>query len=667
MDGERDPASTPGSRSSLVDASVAPVILEVVDFSKSFGPVRAVRSLSLDVRDGEVHAICGHNGAGKSTLVKALVGLVKPDEGVIRFDGEEISLRNPHDAQAHGIALVNQELSLVPELSVEDNIFLGGLDVPLVYRRRRLSEHARSVLDQLGLRHVQLGTAVESLSIGERQLVEIARLLVRDARLLILDEPTATLSKPEIERVFKAMRDLVAQGRSVIFVSHRLDEVFELCDRVTVLRDGQRVATHEIHAIDRRTLIENMLGEMEGARAMVDHEHVAARVGRGCRQDRAAQRAGERRRRLAHARERSHHGPRRPGRVGYEHDPPRARRARAERLRDGRSPGREGSAEHAAAGRRRGRAVHPERPAARRALPRPDGRAQPDGRAAPPTEPARRSAASPDPACGAGARHHDGRLRRQARLSGREPQRRQPAEGAARPRSPARGDGAAGPRRADARRRRRRARRHPQPRSRGGPQRHCRDLLLHGARRGPRPRGRRRHDLPRANRLGRATGRGVGLRDPRRHDDEPCFEHRRQHREHHDGPRRHRTPAARGRRHRPCRLDRDPRGGDDLRSLHDHRLPDGEQHEGDPHSGVVRRDHRRRAHGHHPQRQPLLARPRADRRDLRDGLPLLAPLRPRRRDHRDVAARPRDRRRAGIRGRRLGSEPDHHHDRRGRA
>src|SRR6478609_2834432 len=273
MDGKRDPAITPGSRLPLVDPSVAPVILEVVDFSKSFGPVRAVRSLSLDVRVGEVHAICGHNGAGKSTLVKALVGLVKPDEGEIRFEGQEISLRNPHDAQSYGIALVNQELSLVPELSVEDNIYLGGLDVPLVYRRARLSENARTVLDQLGLRHVQLGTAVETLSIGERQLVEIARLLVRDARLLILDEPTATLSKPEIERVFRATRDLVAQGRSVIFVSHRLDEVFELCDRVSVLRDGRRVGTHEIGEIDRRSLIEHMLGEMEGAAAQVQHEH----------------------------------------------------------------------------------------------------------------------------------------------------------------------------------------------------------------------------------------------------------------------------------------------------------------------------------------------------------------------------------------------------------
>jgi ABC-type sugar transport system ATPase subunit len=249
------------------------VVLEVEGLSKSFGPVRAVRSLSLDVRAGEVHAVCGHNGAGKSTLVKTLVGLVRPDEGVIRFEGEELSLRNPQDAQSHGIALVNQELSLVPELSVEDNVYLGGVDVPLVYRRRRLSEGAREVLDQLGLRHVQLGTPVETHSIGERQLVEIARLLVRDARLLILDEPTATLSKPEIERVFRATRDLVAQGRSVIFVTHRLDEVFEPCDRVTVLRDGQRVSTHEIHEIDRRSLIEHMLGEMEGVKTMQEHEH----------------------------------------------------------------------------------------------------------------------------------------------------------------------------------------------------------------------------------------------------------------------------------------------------------------------------------------------------------------------------------------------------------
>ena len=123
------------------------MLLEVVDLSKSYGPVKAVRGLSLDVRIGEVHALCGHNGAGKSTLVKSLVGLVRPDEGTIRLDGRELSLRNPHEAQGYGIALVNQELSLVPELSVEDNIFLGGLHVPLLYRRRRLS--SRRVLTSL--------------------------------------------------------------------------------------------------------------------------------------------------------------------------------------------------------------------------------------------------------------------------------------------------------------------------------------------------------------------------------------------------------------------------------------------------------------------------------------------------------------------------------------
>ena len=188
------------------------MILEVIDFSKSYGPVQAVRDLSLDIRVGEVHAICGHNGAGKSTLVKALVGLVRPDEGVIRFDGEEISLRNPHDAQATRHRAREPGAEPRPRAERRGQHLSRGLDVPLVYRRRRLSEQRARRLDQLGLPHVQLATAVETLSIGERQLVEIARLLVRDARLLILDEPTATLSKPEIERVFKATRDLVARG-----------------------------------------------------------------------------------------------------------------------------------------------------------------------------------------------------------------------------------------------------------------------------------------------------------------------------------------------------------------------------------------------------------------------------------------------------------------------
>jgi ABC-type sugar transport system ATPase subunit len=240
-------------------------LLEIERLSKAYGPIQAAAELTLDVKSGEVHGICGHNGAGKSTLVKSLVGLVRPDSGTIRLEGEPIVLRDPQDAQSRGIAIVNQELSLVPTLSVEDNICLGGADVPLRYRRREFSARARGVLDDLGLERVSLGAPVESLPIGERQLVEIARLLVRDARLVILDEPTATLSKPEIERVFRATRELVARGHAVIFVSHRLDEVFELCDRVTVLRDGRVVGTHAIGEIDRRSLISMILGELEGS------------------------------------------------------------------------------------------------------------------------------------------------------------------------------------------------------------------------------------------------------------------------------------------------------------------------------------------------------------------------------------------------------------------
>lgn len=241
-------------------------LLEIDGLSKSYGAIRALRGVSLSICPGEVHGICGHNGAGKSTLVKSLVGLVRPDSGTIRIDGQEVHLRGPQHAQAHGIAIVDQELSLVPALSVEDNIYLGGLDVPFFHRRSALRRRARSLLDSLGLGHVPLSALVERLPIGERQLVEVARLLTRNARLLILDEPTATLSKLEIERVFAAVRELVAQQRSVIFVSHRLDEVFELCHRVTVFRDGERVATHAIGELDRSALISLMLGEMEGER-----------------------------------------------------------------------------------------------------------------------------------------------------------------------------------------------------------------------------------------------------------------------------------------------------------------------------------------------------------------------------------------------------------------
>jgi ABC-type sugar transport system ATPase subunit len=259
------------------DADSVRPVLEAREISKSFGPVRALRDVSFDVWPSEVHGLCGHNGAGKSTLVRIFVGLAKPDSGSLLIENEPVVLRDPQHAQSHGIALVDQELSLVATLTVEENLFLGGIDVPLLHRRRGMRERARELLDRIGLEHVALSERVERLAIGERQLVEIARLLSRHARVLILDEPTATLSEKEIELVFRAVREVVAQGKSVVYVSHRLGEVLMLCDRVSVFRDGQRVGTHSRGELDRSSLIELMLGEMEGESTTGSSERSSAR------------------------------------------------------------------------------------------------------------------------------------------------------------------------------------------------------------------------------------------------------------------------------------------------------------------------------------------------------------------------------------------------------
>jgi ABC-type sugar transport system ATPase subunit len=229
--------------------------------SRSYGAVKALRKVSFDVRPGEVHGLCGHNGAGKSTLVKILVGLEPPDEGELRVRGELVQFHGTADAQRHRIGVVDQELSLVSQLTVAENMFLGNVDASFVTSRAVLNRRAAPLLERVGLTHVLPGRRVEELDVGERQLVEIARLLGRDAELLILDEPTATLTNAEIERVFETIRAVVSKGAGVVFVSHRLDEVMSLCDRVTVLRDGGKVGTRPVAALSKRELVDMMLGD----------------------------------------------------------------------------------------------------------------------------------------------------------------------------------------------------------------------------------------------------------------------------------------------------------------------------------------------------------------------------------------------------------------------
>ena len=238
------------------------MLLQLDKLSRSYGSIRAAEEVSFDVLAGEVHGLCGHNGAGKSTVVKMLSGLIYPDSGRALLDGREVTFTSVRDAQSHGVALVDQELSVVATLTVFENLFLGNVDQRFLQRGESGRARARSLLDTVGLIDVDPFDQTERLSLGQRQLLEVARALGRDAKVLILDEPTATLGSTDIDHVFAAIRNVIATGRGVIYVSHRLDEVMELCARVTVMRDGRVVGTADRKALTGESLVEMMLGEL---------------------------------------------------------------------------------------------------------------------------------------------------------------------------------------------------------------------------------------------------------------------------------------------------------------------------------------------------------------------------------------------------------------------
>ncbi len=239
-------------------------LLDMTNISKSYGHVQALQDVSFNLRSGEVMALLGENGAGKSTLVKLLSGLITPDSGSITLNGEPRTLGTPSAARAAGIAVVQQEFSLVPTLTIAENLFLGSGDVRGLWTGKRLANLARPLLDTVGLEDLDPRRFVSSLSVGELQLVEIARLMGRNAEIFILDEPTAALSDVEIVRVMQVVKRLTAMGRSVIYVTHRLGEVFQIADRATIFRNGRSLDPVPVSELTIDTLVERLLGRHLG-------------------------------------------------------------------------------------------------------------------------------------------------------------------------------------------------------------------------------------------------------------------------------------------------------------------------------------------------------------------------------------------------------------------
>jgi ABC-type sugar transport system ATPase subunit len=234
-------------------------LLSAAGLTKSFPGVRALEAVDFELGPGEVHALLGENGAGKSTLIKILGGAVVPDAGEARLDGKPLPLGDPLAVRRRGINIVYQELTLVPEMTAAENIFLGRERGHPLLRRREMARSAQELLDGLGARGAA-AARVRTLSVAQQQLVEIARALAAESKVLILDEPSATLSDPEVQRLFTVLRGLRERGLGIVYISHRLEEVFAIADRVTVLRDGRNVASSPVGAVDRAQLIRWMVG-----------------------------------------------------------------------------------------------------------------------------------------------------------------------------------------------------------------------------------------------------------------------------------------------------------------------------------------------------------------------------------------------------------------------
>ena len=249
---------------------IAMPLLSVTDLRKSFGGIHALDGVSFELLAGEIHALVGENGAGKSTLIKVLSGVHMFEAGQIMLDGAPYAPASPHAAKLAGIQVVHQEFNLLNDLSVAENISIEAMPKTRLglLDRREMNRRARAALDAIGLSDVDVTTPVRRLGIAHRQLIEIARALQSESRILILDEPTATLTERETERLFEIVAGIKAKGVTVVFVSHHLEEVFGICDRVTVFRNGETIATREIADVTPADVVRFMVG-----RTLEDAQH----------------------------------------------------------------------------------------------------------------------------------------------------------------------------------------------------------------------------------------------------------------------------------------------------------------------------------------------------------------------------------------------------------
>jgi ribose transport system ATP-binding protein len=237
-------------------------ILKITNLSKSFGPIHALRGVDFELRRGEIHAIAGENGAGKSTLMNVIDGILRPDSGEVILDGRPVRIVSPAEAQRLGIGFVHQEIALCPDITVAENMFMAATNTSraLLMDYRELMQRAAAILRRLG--DIDPSALVRNLSISQQQLVEIAKALTLECRVLIFDEPTAALTERETRVLFDIIQTLAGQGISIIYISHRMAEIFENCDRVTVLRDGRYITTLNVAETSPAEVVGAMVGRV---------------------------------------------------------------------------------------------------------------------------------------------------------------------------------------------------------------------------------------------------------------------------------------------------------------------------------------------------------------------------------------------------------------------